>query len=469
MTSFVVCLCFFFLTNGFVCSDCGVAFCHDSSNYGCPISNKIPEWNELVYRGEWKKAYHSLKSTNNFPEWTSKVCPAPCEGACVLGLIKDPVTIKSIELSIIEKAYEEGYVEPRVPINRTGKRIAIVGSGPAGLAAADQLNQMGHWCTVFERSDRPGGLMQYGVPQPKIEKEKLVQGRINLLKKEGVSIVTGPEGTIGGAKWYMADEVANATPFEKLEKDFDAVLLATGATVPRDLQVPGANLANIFPAMYFLQTSQKALMDSKNLSNNWRKDLKKYKGWIDVKDLNVIIVGSGDTGTDCLSSSVRMQAKSVTVFEVMPQPPSKSDNWPEPPRLFKVDYGHEEAIAAYKTDPRVYSVSISDFIGSDDDKVTGVRTNEILDGKIIPGSSKVWPADVVLLATGYSGPEVIEGTEALLRGNVYDAKYKDHRTSNPKVFAAGDARRGASLVVHAIAEGRWAAASIDQYLATTKD
>ena len=455
------------------CMDCGVPFCHDNASFGCPLGNKIPEWNELVHRGRWYEAFVSLKSTNNFPEWTSKVCPAPCEGACVLGIIKDPVAIKSIELAIIEKAYEEGWMKPNPPTHRTGKRVAIVGSGPAGLAAADQLNQMGHWVTVYERADRGGGLMQYGVPHPKINKEKMVQGRIRILEQEGVTLVTGEAGTIGGAAWLMSNkETRNGTSMESLESEFDAVLLAIGSTIPRNLEVPHSDAPNIYPAMKFLHSSQKALEDSGNVSKTWRRDLEKADGWVDVKGKNVVVVGSGDTGTDCLATSVRMGAKSVALFDIVPQPPNErmsSNPWPEQPLVLRTEYGHQEAKAVYGgADPRQFSVTVSDFITDEDGNLSGVRTHKIVDGNIVPDSKKVWPADVVFLAMGFLGPEVPAGSEKLLNPRkLYETKA--FQTSNPKIFAAGDCRRGQSLVVWAITEGRGAANKIHSTLMKSKD
>jgi glutamate synthase (NADPH/NADH) len=442
---------FFFLSFSLLV-DCGVPFCQDNHSYGCPIGNKIPEWNELVHRGEWKEAFLSLKTTNNFPEWTSKVCPAPCEGACVLGIIKEPVAIKSIELAIIEKAYEEGWMKANPPAHRTGKRVAIVGSGPAGLSAADQLNQMGHWVTVYERADRCGGLMQYGVPHPKINKEKLVQGRIEILEEEGITFVTN--STVGEDK-----------AFEALKKEFDAVLLATGSTIPRTLEVPGSDLPQIHPAMEFLHASQKALEDTGNLSKTWRKDLAKVDGWIDVKGLNVIIIGSGDTGTDCLATSVRMGAKSVTLFDIVPQPPKErlaGNPWPEQPLVYRVEYGHAEARAVYGQDPREFAVTISDFISDEEGKLSGVRTHNFVNGTIIPDSKNVVAADVVFLAMGFTGPEIIPETESLIaKRGLYSAPKFQTKADN--VFAAGDCRRGQSLVVWAISEGRKAAEEINNY------
>lgn len=316
-------------------------------------------------------------------------------------MIDDPVAIKSVELAIIDRAYDEGWLAPHPPATRTGRRVAIVGGGPAGLAAADQLNQMGHWVTVFERADRAGGLMQYGVPHPKIDKEQFVQRRINLLREEGVTILT--DAVIGGAPWLMstAEPVHGVTEFAKLERDFDAVLLSTGATVPRRLDVPGSQLAGIYPAMAFLHQSQKALSDAGVTGNNWRKELEKeHAGWIDVKDKRVIVIGSGDTGTDCLATAVRMGAKTAVLFDVVPKPSVQrppSNPWPRYPRVFRVEYGHEEARAAFGKDPREWAVSVSDFIG--EDRVRGVRTHRIVDGAAVPDAETVWEADVVLFAS----------------------------------------------------------------------
>jgi glutamate synthase (NADPH/NADH) small chain len=435
------------------CMDCGVPFCQ--SDEGCPIHNLIPEWNDLVYRGQWREALDRLHKTNNFPEFTGRVCPAPCEGACVLSITDPAVTIKNIEMAIVDRGFEEGWVKPRAPVGRTDKRIAIVGSGPTGLAAADQLNKAGHRVTVYERADRIGGLLMYGIPNMKLDKTAVVERRLNLLREEGVEFITnahiadGSNGTIDGAQ---------------LTEDHDAVLLATGATVPRDLPIPGRDLNGVHFAMDFLSANTKSLMDSNLADGNY----------ISAKDKHVIVIGGGDTGNDCIGTSLRHGCKSLVNFELFPQPPMErgDDNpWPTWPRIFRTDYGHQEAANKFGDDPRVYAISSTQFVGDDHGNLTAVHTVdvELKDGKFeeLAGTQREWPADLVFLSMGFLGPEhdVSDklGVEYDARSN-YQADYGGYTTNVDKVFAAGDCRRGQSLVVRAINEGREAAREIDRFL-----
>ena len=440
-------------TQGSRCMDCGVPFCQ--SDEGCPVYNLIPEWNDLVYKGEWREALDRLHKTNNFPEFTGRVCPAPCEGACVLGITDPAVTIKNIEMSIIDRGFAEGWVVPNPPAQRTGKSVAIVGSGPAGLSAADQLNKAGHKVTVYERADRVGGLLMYGIPNMKLAKDEVVERRVQLLRDEGVEFITGVE---------VADGNNNTTSISSLRDAFDAVLLATGATIPRDLPIPGRELSGVHFAMDFLTANTKSLLDSKHADG----------AYISAKDKNVIVIGGGDTGTDCIGTSLRHGCKSLVNFELFPQPPedrAANNPWPTWPRIFRTDYGHEEASLVQGSDPRVYSISSLNFIGDDDGRVTGVRTVEVkmVDGKFenVPGTEKDWSADLVLLAMGFLGPDHNVSDPLDLeydeRSN-FRAEYGRYNTNVGKVFAAGDCRRGQSLVVRAINEGREAAREIDRFL-----
>ncbi|XOV84093.1 MAG: glutamate synthase subunit beta [bacterium] len=440
-------------TQGSRCMDCGVPFCQ--SDDGCPIYNLIPEWNDLVYKGQWREALDRLHKTNNFPEFTGRVCPAPCEGACVLGITDPAVTIKNIEMAIIDRGFAEGWVVPTPPEQRTGRKVAVVGSGPAGLAAADQLNKAGHNVTVYERADRIGGLLMYGIPNMKLAKDEVVERRVNILREEGIEFVTGTE---------VADGNNGTKSVQNLRETFDAVLLATGSTIPRDLPIPGRELSGIHFAMEFLTANTKSLLDSKLTDGQY----------ISAKDKNVIVIGGGDTGTDCIGTSLRHGCKSLVNFELFPQPPeSRAANnpWPTWPKIFRVDYGHEEASKVQGSDPRVYSISSLNFIGDDKGQVTGVRTVDVkmVDGRIenIPGTEKDWPADLVLLAMGFLGPDhnVSDPLELEYdeRSN-FKAQYGKYDTNVGKVFAAGDCRRGQSLVVRAINEGREAAREIDRYL-----
>ncbi len=436
-------------TQGARCMDCGVPFCQ--SGDGCPVYNLIPEWNDLVYNNRWKEALDRLHKTNNFPEFTGRVCPAPCEGACVLGIHEPPVTIKNIECAIADRGFEEGWVVANPPQTRSGKKVAIVGSGPAGLAAAAQLNQKGHEVTVFERDDRIGGLLMYGIPNMKLDKG-IVDRRVNLLAEEGVNFVVNAD---------VGSKSVNGISVKQLLDDNDALLLATGATTPRDLKIDNREGDGVHFAMEFLLKNTKSLLDS-NLDDG---------NYISAKDKNVIVIGGGDTGTDCIGTSLRHGCKSLVNFEIMPKPPvDRSDNnpWPTWPLIFRVDYGHEEASARDGNDPRVYSISGKDFVRDDDGKLLGINTVEVDSNfKEVPGTTQFWEADLILLSMGFLGPEhyVSEPLSLELdqRSN-YKAEYNDFRTSHEKVFAAGDCRRGQSLVVRAIDEGRLVADEIDKFL-----
>jgi glutamate synthase (NADPH/NADH) len=455
------------------CMDCGTPFCHQSvtNRSGCPLGNLIPEWNALVKKGHWHQAFQRLRATNNFPEFTGRVCPAPCEAACTLGIIDDAVSIKSIELMIVDKAYEMGWMEPCPPPMRTGKRVAVIGSGPAGLAAADELNKMGHSVTVFERADRVGGLMMYGVPNMKADKADVVQRRVDIMQQEGVEFVTGKGGNVGAEGGPTAASLMDSN---------DAVLLACGATVGRDLKnLPGRNLQGVHLAMEYLHGSTQALLDNGNVAQGWRQGWGTGSTPLDAKGKRVIIIGGGDTGNDCIGTAVRQGAKSIVNLELMPKPPptrSPSTPWPHWPTMAKVDYGHEEAAQQCNAgeDIRQFSVSTKEFIGDDSGNITAIKVVDLewthAEGravmKEVPGSERVLQADMVLLALGFLGVEtpIAEAfgvsTE---RGNVsatFQKVERDFRTSNPKVFAAGDCRRGQSLVVWAITEGREASKAI---------
>lgn len=442
------------------CMDCGVPFCHsgiliNGMASGCPINNLIPEWNDLIYRGLWKKAVKRLLKTNNFPEFTGRVCPAPCEGSCTVGINDPQVTIKINECAIIDRAFEEGWIKPEPPAKRTGKKVAVVGSGPSGLACAAQLNKAGHYVTVFERADRIGGLLMYGIPNMKLNK-KIVQRRIDLMAAEGISFVTNTE-------------VGKDYPVEKLQKEFDAVVLCGGAAVPNDLPVEGRRLKGIHFAMEYLHTNTKSLLDSNHRDENY----------ISARGKDVIVIGGGDTGNDCVGTAIRHGCKSIVQFEIMPPLPDERqpDNpWPQWPRLRKVDYGQEEAEAVFGKDPREYLIMTSKFAGDESGHVKEVHTVHVewqkdQNGRFvpneIPGTEKIWPAQLVLLAMGFRGPEstLLDqlGVERDARTNA-KAEYGKFATNVEGVFAAGDMRRGQSLVVWAINEGRGAARECDRYL-----
>lgn len=442
------------------CMDCGIPFCHSGllisgMASGCPISNLIPEWNELIYKGLWKEALQRLLATNNFPEFTGRVCPAPCEGSCTLGINEPQVTIKNNECAIIDKAFDEGWIKPRTDIIRTGKKVAVVGSGPSGLACADQLNKAGHEVTVFERADRIGGLLMYGIPNMKLDK-KVVQRRVDLMQAEGVRFVTNTE-------------IGKDYPAEKLKQEFDAVVLCGGATKPRDLPIEGRTLKGIHFAMEFLHANTKSLLDS-HLQDN---------AYISAQGKDVVVIGGGDTGTDCVATSIRHGCKTVTQLEIMPEPPAArtaNNPWPEWPKVKKTDYGQEEAIELFGKDPRRYCVTAKKFVGDENGNVQAVHTVKVewqkddsgrFVPKEIPGTEEVLPAGLVLLAMGFLGPESTAlaplGIECDQRSNV-KADYGRYRTNVDGVFSAGDMRRGQSLVVWAIHEGRGAAREVDKYL-----
>jgi len=447
-------------SQGARCMDCGIPFCHtgillSGMASGCPINNLIPEWNDLIFRGLWSEALERLQKTNNFPEFTGRVCPAPCEGACTVGLSSPPVTIKQIECEIIDRAFAAGTLTPTPPATRTGKTVAVVGSGPAGLACAAQLNAAGHQVTVFERADRIGGLLMYGIPNMKLAKTDVVQRRIDLLAAEGITFVANTE-------------VGVDYPVEKLRQAFDAVVLAVGATKPRDLTIPGRALAGIHFAMEFLTANTRSLLDSRLADGNY----------ISAKGKDVVVIGGGDTGTDCVGTSIRHGCRSVIQFEILPQPADErlaNNPWPEWPRVLKVDYGQEEAAALYGQDPREYCINSTEFVGDAAGQVQEIRTVRVewvreqnrMTPKPLPGSEKTYPAQLVLLAMGFLGPEdqLIEqlGLARDSRSNI-QAVEGDYATTVSGVFTAGDARRGQSLVVWAINEGRGAARACDHYL-----
>ena len=443
-------------TQGARCMDCGVPFCQ--SDNGCPVSNLIPEWNHLVYTGQWQAALNRLHKTNNFPEFTGRVCPAPCEGSCVLGVTNPAVTIKNIENAIVDKGFAENWISAKPPEHRSGKEVAVIGSGPAGLAAAAQLNKVGHSVTVYERADRIGGLLMYGIPNMKLGKD-VVQRRVDLLKEEGITFVSNAD--VGG-------NGDNAVDFKTLQKENDAILFATGATKARDLEIPGRDLNGVHFAMEFLTANTKSLLDSDLNDGNY----------ISAKDKNVVVIGGGDTGTDCIGTSLRHGCKSMVNFELLPQSPverAEDNPWPLWPLIHRVDYGHEESTKRFGRDPREYGILTKEFIDDGNGNVAGVKIVEVRWSKVddrwnmeeVEGTEKVWAADLVLLSMGFLGPEHYVSDainiEYDARSN-YQAEHGKYTTNVEAVFAAGDCRRGQSLVVWGINEGREAAREIDCYL-----
>ena len=427
------------------CMDCGIPFCHT----GCPLGNLIPEWNDLVWRHDWHEAAERLHATNNFPEFTGRLCPAPCESACVLGINADPVTIKQVEVEIVNRAWDEGWVQPHVPVVSTGKAVAVIGSGPAGLAAAQQLTRTGHEVTVYERADRPGGLLRYGIPEFKMEKRHLDR-RLAQMRAEGTEFRCGVTAGVD----ITADE---------LRASYDAIVLAGGATEARDLPVPGRDLDGIHQAMEYLPLANKVT----------EGDIEESP--ITAKGKNVVIIGGGDTGADCLGTALRQGAASVTQLEIMPRPPGarpQNEPWPTYPMIYRVSSAHEEG------GERVYSVSTQEFAGGPADdgdgghgRVRGLRLIdvELSGGKFVPveGTEREIPCELVLLAMGFTGPErgpLLTGLGVELDGRGNVARDRSYATSAPGVFAAGDMGRGQSLIVWAIAEGRSAAAAADAYL-----
>jgi len=442
------------------CMDCGVPFCHTGTLIsgmasGCPVNNLIPEWNDLVYRGLWREALERLHMTNNFPEFTGRVCPAPCEGSCVLGINDPPVTIKNIEAEIIDRGWEEGWVLPEAPKARTGKRVAVIGSGPAGLAAAEQLNRAGHLVTVLERDDRPGGLLMYGIPNMKLDKRSVLIRRLELMEQSGI-------------KFICNANVGDNVEAQLLLRDFDATVLCTGATRPRDLPVEGRGLAGVHFAMDYLSASTKALLDG----GPGQSPL--HAGGKDV-----VVIGGGDTGTDCVGTAMRHGCRSLLQLEIMARPPLEraADNpWPEWPKVYKLDYGQEEAAAKFGADPRTYLTTVKKFVGDADGKLAALETVQVRwersdKGQFVPvevpGTEQQRPAQLALLAMGFLGPEqplLAElGIECDPRSNVR-AEHGRFATNLTGVFAAGDCRRGQSLVVWAINEGRGAARECDRFL-----
>jgi glutamate synthase (NADPH/NADH) small chain len=442
------------------CMDCGTPFCHtgvilSGMASGCPINNLIPEWNDLIYRGLWRGALDRLHKTNNFPEFTGRVCPAPCEGSCNAALATSPVTIKEIECSIIDQGWEKGWVVPEPPAARTGKKVAVIGSGPAGLCAAAQLNKAGHSVTVFERADRPGGLLMYGIPNMKLDKRQVLLRRLDLLQQEGVTFTCNTE-------------VGKDLSVARLRQEFGAVVLCTGATQPRDLPLEGRTLQGVHFAMEFLTANTRSLLDGQ------RRD-----GFISAQGKDVIVVGGGDTGTDCVGTSLRQGCRSLVQIEILPQPPwqrAPDNPWPEWPKILRVDYGQEEAAALFGRDPRIYLTTVKRLVGDNTGRVKEAVTVQIeweknekgqFVPKEVPGTENVIPAQLVLLAMGFLGPEqpllAQLGVERDARSNVR-AEHGKFTTSVPGVLAAGDCRRGQSLVVWAFREGRGAARECDRYL-----
>jgi len=438
------------------CMDCGVPFCH----FGCPLGNIIPEFNDAVYQGDWKLAIDILSSTNNFPEFTGRICPAPCEASCVLGINQPPVAIEHIEKSIIEKAYELGYVKPFIPKERTGKKVAIIGSGPAGLAAAAQLNKAGHFVTVYERADQIGGLLRYGIPDFKLEKW-VIDRRLEVMKSEGI-------------EFKLNSNIGVNIDAKEMEAQFDALVLTGGSTVPRDLPITGRELKGVFPAMEFLSQQNKRVADIKVEVDHTGKPYQ--NGSLSAKGKNVLVIGGGDTGSDCVGTSNRHGAKSVTQIELLGKPPVGRDEnnpWPLWPMILRTSSSHEEGVE------RQWSVLSKAFIGNEKGELTGLKVVEIewktVDGKPqfveMPETEHIIPCELALLAMGFLFPDKTGIMDQLKieqdeRGNI---KTTNYQTANAKVFSAGDMRRGQSLVVWAISEGREAARAVDIYLMGTSN
>lgn len=447
------------MRQGARCMDCATPFCHigmeiQGATSGCPIHNLIPEWNDLVYRGRWKEALDRLLMTNNFPEFTGRVCPAPCEGSCTLAISDPAVTIKNIEQAIIDKGFENGWIQPRIPTARTGKKVAVIGSGPAGLASADQLNQAGHSVTVFERADRPGGLLMYGIPNMKLDKE-VVERRIRLLEQEGIEFVTNTE-------------IGKDVTAEELKQQFDAVILCTGAQKQRNLIIEGREAGGVHLAMEYLTKSTKSLLDSNFADGQY----------INAEGKDVIVIGGGDTGADCVATAIRQNCRSIVQFGKHPQLPHErtSDNqWPAYPNIFTMDYAYKEAEAKLGEDPRQYSIQTKKIVADENGNVKELHTVQMEklkddEGRFyfqeIPGSERIWPAQLVFIAIGFEGTDqpLLSQFGVDTDNQKVKAAYGEFKTNVEGVFAAGDSRRGQSLIVWAINEGREAAQSVNRYL-----